>query len=359
MIRIGEAQQSSKPKLRLDPRLTRGKHTAVKCTKFVCVCGPSRSSFALSLFLIVVLPILVIIFAEIYRAPVILAFYLFNTTLSISFLFQAALTDPGIIPRSLTDQVEPPPPEVLRPREGGGGVSHVKFCPTCKIYRDSRAKHCRYCDNCVEKFDHHCPWIGTCVGSRNYRHFVGFILFTIALSMFSVVVCGVNIARRFQTTNFFVYEAFLNSVGSIVLIVVTFIVFLSLLPLVIYHIQLITSNETTNENIRRAWIAEKNPYDQGCRRNFYEVFCTQVVPSKFVQVAEDAQLYRKRASNAAVIDDGAGIAIKNPGQGQEPSQRQQPPQQQHDPKDDDSVGDDVVRSFDIREVEKRRMKGMG
>lgn len=34
-----------------------------------------------------------------------------------------------------------------------------------------RAKHCHDCDKCVLKFDHHCVWLGTCIGQGNHYRF--------------------------------------------------------------------------------------------------------------------------------------------------------------------------------------------
>eukprot|EP00927_Polykrikos_kofoidii_P057523 TRINITY_DN51663_c0_g1_i1.p1 TRINITY_DN51663_c0_g1~~TRINITY_DN51663_c0_g1_i1.p1 ORF type:complete len:710 (+),score=77.69 TRINITY_DN51663_c0_g1_i1:54-2183(+) len=55
-------------------------------------------------------------------------------------------------------------------------LSHLRLCRTCKIRRPPRCSHCRYCDNCVLDFDHHCFWIGNCVGARNHKAFLMFLL---------------------------------------------------------------------------------------------------------------------------------------------------------------------------------------
>lgn len=49
------------------------------------------------------------------------------------------------------------------------------YCPTCNIIRPLRVSHCSSCDNCVEHFDHHCTFIGACIGRNNFRWFLFFI----------------------------------------------------------------------------------------------------------------------------------------------------------------------------------------
>mmetsp|Transcript_60359 Transcript_60359/g.167111 ORF Transcript_60359/g.167111 Transcript_60359/m.167111 type:complete len:412 (+) Transcript_60359:62-1297(+) len=57
-----------------------------------------------------------------------------------------------------------------------GRMQHLRLCATCKVRRPPRSSHCRHCDNCVLEFDHHCFWVGNCIGARNHKSFVGFLL---------------------------------------------------------------------------------------------------------------------------------------------------------------------------------------
>ena len=40
-------------------------------------------------------------------------------------------------------------------------VPQRRLCEICDIILPFRARHCRKCGVCVNKFDHHCFWIGT------------------------------------------------------------------------------------------------------------------------------------------------------------------------------------------------------
>lgn len=60
-------------------------------------------------------------------------------------------------------------------------------CDSCKIEKPARSKHCRTCDHCVEKFDHHCIWLNQCVGRRNYKWFLSFLFLHILICIYGSI----------------------------------------------------------------------------------------------------------------------------------------------------------------------------
>ena len=55
--------------------------------------------------------------------------------------------------------------------------SDWSLCIKCQSYRPPKAHHCRVCNRCVQKMDHHCPWIGNCVGEHNLKLFCQFLFY--------------------------------------------------------------------------------------------------------------------------------------------------------------------------------------
>jgi len=60
---------------------------------------------------------------------------------------------------------------------------NIKYCHFCKIWRTKKCSHCWSCNCCVERFDHHCPWIKNCIGLRNYKIYLIFV-FSVSFSLF-------------------------------------------------------------------------------------------------------------------------------------------------------------------------------
>ena len=70
------------------------------------------------------------------------------------------------------------------------------LCPECNVIRTPRSRHCNICHKCVDRFDHHCPWINNCVGKKNYKFFYLYIVvelsFLICMTIFSFK-CKINL----------------------------------------------------------------------------------------------------------------------------------------------------------------------
>jgi len=155
-------------------------------------------------------------------------------------------------------------------------LTKIKYCSTCDIYRPPRAVHCGICNCCIERLDHHCPWLGTCVGKRNYKYFIVFISLVAVLVIEGIIVTFIHILdAEFNSVSATVLEDASFSTKQIISIVVLSVTcFLGLFVfwLLGYHQYLLCRNETTNENLKGSYSKLGNPFARGCGDNMKRLF---------------------------------------------------------------------------------------
>ncbi|OMJ93006.1 hypothetical protein SteCoe_4085 [Stentor coeruleus] len=199
-------------------------------------------------------------------APVII--FTILLPISIYYLFSVATHDPGYIPKqsllfttkandALNEYITSPKPLLIQHK---GTIMKMKFCKTCMLFRPPRSSHCSICDLCVEEFDHHCPWIGNCVGKRNYVYFFKFLLSMNLLSI-TAFICSICHVSNYENSN---KEDRKSLIVSFILIVLLFFVLFFVCGLFGFHLYLVLTGITTNEKIKQTWPkSDFNPFTLG------------------------------------------------------------------------------------------------
>ncbi|VVB13281.1 unnamed protein product [Arabis nemorensis] len=219
------------------------------------------------------------------------------TILDFTFLMLTSARDPGIIPRnnkssmnleecsdsSLSQSMEwvnNKTPNLKIPRTKdvfiNGYTIKVKFCDTCLLYRPPRASHCSICNNCVQRFDHHCPWVGQCIARRNYPFFICFITTSTLLCIYVFVFSWINLIRQPGK----LWRTMSYDIVSVILIVYSFVAVWFVGGLTIFHFYLMSTNQTTYENFRYRYDKKENPYKRGILKNVKEVLFAKIPPSQ-------------------------------------------------------------------------------
>ncbi|KAI3761447.1 hypothetical protein L1987_51863 [Smallanthus sonchifolius] len=290
--------------------------------------GPDIRSIFLSIFLIVAPVVAFCVFVArklldkfshdigILVMIIVIVFTIYVVTL----LLVTSGRDPGIIPRS----THPPEPETIDQIEVGstqtpqirlprfkevmvnGFSVKVKYCDTCMLYRPPRCSHCSICDNCVERFDHHCPWVGQCIGLRNYRFFFMFVSSATLLCIYVFAFCWVYVIKIKNSEETSIWGALIKTPASIVLIIYTFICVWFVGGLTAFHLYLISTNQSTYENFRYRYDQTENPYSRGIIENFKEVFWRSIPPSR-----NDFRAVVVRESETVPRASGGGFVSSN------------------------------------------------
>ncbi|KAL9680055.1 hypothetical protein QQ045_017929 [Rhodiola kirilowii] len=148
-------------------------------------------------------------------------------------------------------------------------------CPYCNVVQPPRSKHCQDCDKCVLQFDHHCVWLGTCIGQRNHCRFWWYIFEETALGLWTEIL-------YFSYLKSNMLRAWWKDAIMIMLLITLTFALIFVLLLLLFHSYLILTNQTTYELVRRRRIPYLReiperiyPFSNGVCINIYNFFCAR------------------------------------------------------------------------------------
>ncbi|ORY00676.1 ankyrin, partial [Basidiobolus meristosporus CBS 931.73] len=213
------------------------------------------------------------------------------------FFYKAFATDPGYLTANPSHDKGK---EMILRLASTNQLDARNFCITCLIRKPIRSKHCKMCNKCVAKFDHHCPWTHNCVGVNNHIYFVSYLYSMIIGILIYVYLsyCYLDSSSQIyepipsqpcllgdQVCGYFQYDAWASVMVIWVLLNCSWATFLSILQS--YQIAIaITTNESFNSH-RYSYLAapipsmttevtghrhrrvnpNHNPFDFGCYAN--------------------------------------------------------------------------------------------
>lgn len=124
-----------------------------------------------------------------------------------------------------------------------------RYCKKCQSVKPDRTHHCSSCKRCVLKMDHHCPWLATCVGFRNYKAFLLFLIYTCLFCWVCFAVSATWVWTEILNNTQYI-ESF-GPVANILLAIIAGIIGLVLSAFTGWHISLAARGLTTIECLEK------------------------------------------------------------------------------------------------------------
>lgn len=158
-----------------------GNFSRKKILCFTFFFSPDHSHFFVTTFItvLIVAANFCVVFSVMTNFELLFVLLLLSAAFSFSFL--VSCVDPGVYPRLKDGELDP-----LNIFQG-----KIVFCRFCHLHRPPLTSHCHTCNVCVLEHDHHCSILGGCVGKRNLRYFV---LYLLSLSL--ALSCGLLFIGR-------------------------------------------------------------------------------------------------------------------------------------------------------------------
>ncbi|GAA5958926.1 hypothetical protein JCM8115_000692 [Rhodotorula mucilaginosa] len=155
-------------------------------------------------------------------------------------------------------ELEPPKPLAVEriPRSLPILTEQYRYDPRERIVRPYRSHRCKHCAKVVLKMDHHCPWVGSCVGAQNYKYFYNFLQWSSAYLFF--VFLTLLIAQTLPLGTFPATRPYPGVDGQqIAIIALSFFFLFFTGSLLVQHTGLILRNMTTIEQIGLARMRQR------------------------------------------------------------------------------------------------------